>query len=80
MKEWNKPKVWVLGVENTNEDLVVFDPNDAGTLGMGEDHYCHKTGQMETHVDNKHTGHFRSEKCSGVHWTGPHDSKCCCGS
>ena len=83
MKEWNKPQLASLGVENT------FDVDctcDATTFAKDPDkntHYCHVKG--EAHANNcpswKDEVHYINDPCPGTqHWGASHDSKCCCGA
>ena len=83
MKQWNKPKLYSLGIENTFEGVC-----DCGaTLYATKEnqHYCHKTGDWHrNNCASLGNGHDQSAKCpdnGGHEWNGEsHKSKCCCGS
>ena len=82
MKEWNKPQLLSLGVENT------FEVCDCGASLYKKDddepknkNYCHRDGIW--HKNNcASIGHDQNNGCNGTEicdWSNdPHKSKCCC--
>ena len=81
MRKWNDPKVWVLGVQYTNEDAF----QDVSLLSSWRRHACHR--QPEEHNGNCSSGNghvgIETGKCS-IHTetvytdnTGEEYSCCC---
>ena len=74
MKEWNKPELLSLGIENTFTDEETISNG-----GNGGQHYCHASGTPVLHGNG--CGHSHAGNCDleeHEKWNTAHHASCCC--
>lgn len=74
MKEWSKPQLFSLGVENTFEDVEPYAPRIHNGYCHAEDWQC--TGLVNDHSADGHKGHTYTGEACPEH--GPGNEACCC--
>ena len=80
MKEWNKPQLLSLGLENTFTDIETIGNGNGN--GNGNDsnnmHFCHGINNWHSTEDCTHNHGGGSCKDPSHKWSEAHKSSCCC--
>ncbi len=80
MKEWNKPELLSLGVENTFTNCTCSELFEDKEKDPKNFNYCHDLGEWHRN-DCASIGHHMNNGCKGTPectWPESHYSKCCC--